>query len=166
MSQIPGTISSFLSFRLGDELFAAHVGKVLEILEVPKITKVPRAPVFIRGVVNLRGNVLPVIDTRIKFGLPATEDTVNTCILVMNIIFSGKEIVLGAIVDAVQEVLEIDPVHIQAVPSVGSQYKTGFIEGMVKMDDQFIMVLNLDHVFTSEEVVNLEEASGTENQLA
>src|SRR5258705_6520490 len=108
MSKSVETLNSFLSFRLGDELFAANVSKVLEILEIPKITKVPRSPAFMRGVVNLRGNVLPVIDTRIKFGLPTIDDTINSCILVLSIELEGKEIVLGAIVDEVKEVTEIE----------------------------------------------------------
>lgn len=157
MSQLTEATISFLSFRLGDELFAASVGKVLEILEIPKITKVPRSPDFIRGVINLRGNVLPVIDTRTKFGLPSVSDTVNSCILVLTIALEGSIITVGAVVDAVQEVIEIEGDSIQAVPSVGSRYKTEFIDGMVKLNDQFIMILNLDRVFTSEESFLLDE---------
>ncbi|HEY9048048.1 MAG TPA: chemotaxis protein CheW [Ohtaekwangia sp.] len=163
MSTQAETLNSFLSFRLDDELFAANVGKVLEILEIPKITKVPRSPEYMRGVVNLRGNVLPVIDTRTKFGLPPTSDTVNSCILVLSIASAGKNITLGAVVDAVQEVMEIDNSAIQAVPSMGTRYKSEFIDGMVKLNDQFIMLLNLDLVFTSEEVFVLEEAAGSKN---
>ncbi len=150
------TLDSYLSFRLGDEMFAANVSKVLEILEIPKITKVPRSPAFMRGVVNLRGNVLPVIDTRSKFGLPTTEDTINSCILVLSISIEEKEVMLGAVVDAVQEVMEIDESVIQALPSVGAKYKTEFIKGMIKLQDQFIMMLNLDLVFTTDEVTLLE----------
>src|SRR4249920_1585023 len=94
-------VTSYPTFKLGDELFAAHVSKVIEILEIPKITRVPRSPEFMRGVVNLRGNVLSVIDSRIKFGLPPTEDTINTCIIVMNIQIENQEITLGLIADAV-----------------------------------------------------------------
>jgi purine-binding chemotaxis protein CheW len=156
MSNLTDTLNSFLSFRLGDELFAANVSKVLEILEIPKITKVPRSPAFMRGVVNLRGNVLPVIDTRTKFGLPAVDDSVNSCILVLNIAIEGKELILGAIVDGVQEVMEIDDSTILALPSVGAKYNSEFIEGMVKLNDEFIMILNLDLVFSSEEVAILD----------
>jgi len=151
MSKLTDTLNSFLSFRLGDELFAANVGKVLEILEIPKITKVPRSPAFMRGVVNLRGNVLPVIDARTKFGLPAIADTINSCILVLNLELEGKEMVMGAIVDHVQEVMEIDESSIQPLPTVGAKYRTEFIEGMVKQDDQFIMLLNIDLLFSNDE---------------
>lgn len=164
MNKQTNTLNSFLSFRLGDESFAANVGKVLEILEIPKITKVPRSPTFMRGVINLRGNVLPVIDTHAKFGLPAKDDTVNSCILVLSIEMEGKEITLGTIVDAVQEVMEIDENSIQPLPSVGAKYKTEFIEGMVKKEDQFIMVLNIDLLFSANEAILLDEITNTPSE--
>ena len=145
------SLTSYLTFKLGDELFAASVSKVIEILEIPKITKVPRSPEFMRGVVNLRGNVLSVIDSRNKFGLPSVEDTVSTCIIVMNIQIENQEITLGLIADAVKEVVEIDKLTIQALPEIGSKYKSEFIEGMVKSGEQFIMILNIDLLFSSHE---------------
>src|SRR5215213_8131176 len=96
------SLTSYLTFKLGDELFAANVSKVIEILEIPNIPKVPRSPDFMRGVINLRGNVLSVLDSRIKFGLPLTDNTVNTCIIVMNIDLEAQNITLGLIVDAVK----------------------------------------------------------------
>jgi purine-binding chemotaxis protein CheW len=153
------SLTSYLTFKLGDELFAAKVSKVNEILEIPKITRVPRSPEFMRGVVNLRGNVLSVIDSRIKFGLPSTEDTINTCIIVMNIQVDNQELTLGMIADAVKEVVEIDHESIQAPPEMGSKYKSQFIDGMVKSDDQFIMLLNIDALFSSEEASILQDAS-------
>jgi purine-binding chemotaxis protein CheW len=166
MSKLTDTLSSFLSFRLGDELFAANVGKVLEILEIPKITKVPRSPAFMRGVVNLRGNVLPVIDTRIKFGLPAVPDTINSCILVLNIELDGKEIVLGTVVDEVREVVEISGDAIQPVPSVGAKYKTEFIEGMVKAGEQFIMILDINLLFSTDEALIVQSLTATTSEQA
>jgi len=166
MSNQTDTLNSFLSFRLGDELFAANVSKVLEILEIPKITKVPRSPAFMRGVVNLRGNVLPVIDARTKFGLPSKEDTINSCILVLNIELEGKEITLGTIVDDVQEVIEIDESTIQSIPSVGAKYKTEFIDGMVKKEDQFIMILNINLLFSTNEASILQDISSMPSDLA
>jgi purine-binding chemotaxis protein CheW len=145
------SLTSYLTFKLGDELFAASVSKVIEILEIPKITKVPRSPEFMRGVVNLRGNVLSVIDSRNKFGLPSVEDTVSTCIIVMNIQIENQEITLGLIADAVKEVVEIDKLTIQALPEIGSKYKSEFIEGMVKSGEQFIMILNIDLLFSGHE---------------
>jgi purine-binding chemotaxis protein CheW len=100
--------NSFLSFKLGDEEFAAHVGKVLNILEMTRITEVPKAPEYMKGVINLRGTVLPVIDTRIKFGMSPTVYTTNTCIIVLDIEMDGESIHVGALVDSVQAVLEFD----------------------------------------------------------
>lgn len=153
------TSSSYLTFRLDEEVFAATVNKVLEILEIPKITKIPRSPEFMRGVLNLRGSVLPVIDTRKKFNLPLMEDSVNTCIIVMSLVIDEKPIVIGAVVDSVQEVMEIDSNEVQPAPTVGSKYKTEFIEGMLKSNDQFIMILDLDKVFSNEEGEFLQEIS-------
>ncbi len=158
-SQLVTTARPYLSFRLGDELFAADVAKVLEILEVPKITKVPKSPAYLRGVVNLRGSVLPVIDARSKFGMPPTEDTINTCIIVLSIRMENETLVLGALVDAVQEVLEIGPEGTKPAPAIGSKYRAEFIDGMVKINEQFLMLLNLDKVFSSDELVFVQEAS-------
>jgi purine-binding chemotaxis protein CheW len=152
-------LTSYLTFKLGDELFAANVSKVIEILEIPKITKVPRSPDFMRGVINLRGNVLPVIDSRCKFGLPLAEDTVNTCIIVMNVDIVSQNITLGLIVDAVKEVIDIDAASIQGVPEIGSRFNSEFIEGMVKTDEQFTMILNIALLFSTNDATILQETS-------
>ena len=150
-------INSFLSFKLGDEEFAAHVGKVLNILEMTKITEVPRAPEYMKGVINLRGTVLPVIDTRIKFGMPPTEYTTNTCIIVLDVDMDGESIHVGALVDSVQAVLEFDSNNIMPAPSIGSRYRSEFIEGVVNVDDKFIMLLNMDAVFSSDELYKMHD---------
>lgn len=149
-------INTFLSFKLGEEEFAAHVGKVLNILEMTKITEVPKAPEYMKGVINLRGTVLPVIDTRIKFGMPKTEYTTNTCIIVLDIEMDGDSIHVGALVDSVQAVLELDSSQIMPAPSIGSKYKSEFIEGVANVDDKFIMILNMDAVFSSNELTNIQ----------
>ena len=150
-------INSYLSFKLGGETFAANVGKVLNILEMTEITKVPKAPDYMKGVINLRGTVLPVVDTRIKFSMPATEYTNNTCILVMEVEVDGEQVQVGGLVDAVQAVLEIDQEDILPPPSIGSKYRSEFISGMAKIDDKFIMLLNMDRVFSSDEIINMKE---------
>jgi purine-binding chemotaxis protein CheW len=111
-----------------------------------------------RGVVNLRGSVLPVIDTRLKFGMTASTDTVNTCIMVLSVQIDSEFFVLGALVDAVQEVFEISDDDIKPAPSIGSKYKSEFIDGMVKTNEQFIMLLNLDKVFSSDELIVVKES--------
>ncbi len=150
-------LNSYLSFNLGEEQFAANVGKVLNILEMTKITEVPKAPDYMKGVINLRGTVLPVVDTRIKFGMSPTIYTNNTCIIVMEIEMEGEQVQVGALVDSVQAVLELDDAEIQPPPSIGSKFKSEFIQGMAKVDDKFIMILNMEKVFSSQEIVAIKE---------
>jgi len=157
-------IDSYLSFKLGDEEFAAHVGKVLNILEMTKITEVPKSPDYMKGVINLRGTVLPVVDTRIKFGMTPTEYTPNTCIVVMEVEMEGDIVQVGALVDSVQAVLEIDEAQIQPPPSIGSKYKSEFIYGMAKIDERFIMLLDMDKVFSADEIVNVKEKTAEGEQ--
>src|SRR5690348_13350615 len=110
---------SFLTFKLCDEVFAINVAKVLEILEVKPITRVPNAPAFMKGVINLRGAILPVIDTRIKFGLPEVEFNIDTCIVVLSANSEKEPLQIGAIVDSVQKVVDISDDSIQASPGLG-----------------------------------------------
>lgn len=152
-------INSFLTFKIGEELFAANVGKVISILELTRITKIPRTPDYIRGVINLRGMVLPIIDLRIKFGLESTEFTTNTCILVLEIEMDDNSIKIGALVDSVQEVLEIEAHELLPPPHIGSNLQTEFIEGMYKMEDTFVMVLNMDMIFSSDELTVMSYSS-------
>ena len=112
-------VSSYLSFKLDEEVFAANVNQVLEILELPKITRIPQSPAYMRGVINLRGAVLPVIDARLKFGLGQSADTNDSCIIVLDINLGDEKIRIGLLVDAVEEVLEIDKEDILPPPSVG-----------------------------------------------
>jgi purine-binding chemotaxis protein CheW len=154
-----GTLTSYLSFQLGDEMFAADVSKVLEILELRPITKVPRSPSYMRGVINLRGSVLPVLDTRIKFGLTPKEDTVDTCIVVLSVLMEGEPLTLGALVDSVEEVLELSENEIEAPPTIGSKFNPEYLKGMVKMDDMFIMVLNVDKVFSTDELIMVTDSA-------
>lgn len=149
--------NSYLSFNLGEEEFAAHVSKVLNILEMVKITEVPKAPEYMKGVINLRGTVLPVVDTRIKFGMTPTEYTTNTCIVVMEVEMEGEIVNVGALVDSVQAVLEIEESQIQPPPSIGSKYKSEFIQGMAKIDEKFVMLLNMEKVFSTDEIISLKE---------
>jgi purine-binding chemotaxis protein CheW len=160
MKETATIINSYLTFKLGDEIFGANVAKVLNILEMTKITKVPKAPPYMKGVINLRGSVLPLIDTKVKFDLGETIYTPNTCILVLDIELGGEPIHVGALVDAVQEVIEMDSSQIQPPPSIGSKYKSEFIEGMAKINDEFIMLLNMDLIFSTSELSLLRDSTG------
>jgi purine-binding chemotaxis protein CheW len=146
----------YLTFKLADEVFALDVAKVREILEQSSITKVPQTPDFMRGVINLRGSVVPVIDMRLKFGMSATEQTVNTCIIVAEVQMEDEIIVLGALADSVQEVIEMEPDQIEAAPHIGTRLNTDFIKGMGKHDGRFVMILDIDKVFTSEELAKVQ----------
>jgi purine-binding chemotaxis protein CheW len=109
-----------------------------------------------RGVINLRGSVVPVIDMRLKFGMSATEQTVNTCIIVAEVQMDDETIVLGALADSVQEVIEMEPQQIEAAPHIGTRLNTDFIKGMGKHDGRFIMILDIDKVFTSDELAKVQ----------
>ena len=157
-------VDSYLSFRLGHESFAVRVSKVIEILEVPHITKVPKSPTFMRGVINLRGTVLPVVDTRLKFSMKEAADSVNTCIVVFSINFELEVMMVGALVDEVQEVFEMDEGTLMPPPSIGGKYKTEFIRGMTKKNEDFLMVLEVDKIFSNDEIINIQ--SNTEEKTS
>ena len=157
MEEASKKINSYLTFELDQEVFAANVTNVINILEMTKITKVPKSPAYMKGVINLRGNVLPVIDTRLKFEMEAAEITKNTCILVLEVDIEGDHIQVGAIVDAVKEVIEIEPDDIKPPPSIGEKYKSEFITGVAEDNEGFIMIMDMNKVFSTADVVSLRE---------
>ena len=150
--------TQYLSFKLGEEIFAVDVAQVREILDVIAITKVPQTPDFMKGVINLRGSVVPVMDMRLKFGMPPTERTVNTCIIVMEVIQDGETMVLGSLADSVQEVLDLEPDQIEPAPRIGTRLRSDFITGMGKQNERFIIILDIDRIFSADE---LEQIAGT-----
>jgi purine-binding chemotaxis protein CheW len=152
-------IFSYLTFQVGEELYAANVKNVINIVELTKITKVPRMPEYMLGIVNLRGMVLPVIDARKKLGLPESEYTVNTCILVLDVVVNNKNILVGALVDGVKEVIEIADDEIKDPPTIGFTLNNYFITGVYKKkeEDVFIMILNMDSVFSTVDIISLGE---------
>ncbi len=152
--------NQYLTFKLEDEVFALDIGKVREVLEFNSVTKVPRTPDFMRGVINLRGSVVPVVDLRLKFGMSKTEKSVNTCIIIVEVSFDGDNTELGALADSVQEVMEMEPKSIEVAPKIGTSMKTEFIKGMGKRDDTFIIILDIDKVFSADELVMVKSAKG------
>jgi purine-binding chemotaxis protein CheW len=147
--------TQYLTFTLADEVFAVDVARAREILEMPAITKVPQVPLFMLGVINLRGCVVPVIDLRLKFGMQETAQTVNTCIIVVEVAMDGENIVLGALADSVQEVIEMEPSQIEAPPHIGTHLKSEFLKGMGKHDDRFVMILDIDKVFSDADLLSV-----------
>jgi len=154
--------TQYLTFKLGDEVFALDIAKVREVLDFTAVTKVPRTPEFMRGVINLRGNVVPVVDMRLKFGMTKTEKTVNTCIIIVEISLDGDTTVLGALADSVQEVIDLEPDKIEPAPKIGTRLRTDFIKGMGKRNDQFIIILDIDKVFSVDELSLVQVAGQTE----
>ncbi len=148
---------TYLTFTLDDELFAVEVSKVREVLDYTEITKIPKTPEFMRGVINLRGSVVPVIDLRLKFGMTKTEVKVNTCIIVLEVNMEAETVILGALADSVQEVFDLEPDQIEPAPKFGTKFKEEFLKGMGKKDDKFIIILDIDKVFTNDEIIMIQD---------
>ncbi|MBI5142102.1 MAG: chemotaxis protein CheW [Nitrospirae bacterium] len=141
----------YLTFMLGDEVFAMDIDSVREVLEFTSVTRVPRVPEYMRGVINLRGNVVPVLDLRLKLGMTKTENSVNTCVIITEVTVEGELVVLGALADSVREVMDIEAASIEAVPKIGTKLNTAFLKGMGKRGNEFVMILDLDRVFNADE---------------
>ncbi len=164
-SQVITETKQYLTFELNGEVFALDVSNVRELLEVITITKVPRTPDYMRGVINLRGSVVPVVDMRLKFGLTPTEMTVDTCIVVVEVSLEDERMTIGALVDSVREVFELDRGDIEPAPKIGTHLRTDFIKGMAKKDDGFIIVLDPDPVF-SFDALSATQETGQDEETA
>ena len=141
----------YLTFDLGDEVYGIGILKVQEIIGLMNVTKVPRTPECVRGVINLRGKVIPVMDLRLKFGMESKEDTQRTCIIVVQVAWEHEEITMGILVDEVSEVVDIETDQIEDTPSFGVAVDTDFILGMGKVGERVIMLLDSDKVLSGEE---------------
>ena len=150
-------VRPYLTFKLGNEVLAIDVAKVREVLDFTTITKIPRTPDFMRGVINLRGSVVPVLDLRLAFQMEATGKTVNSCIIVVEVELEEERLVIGALADSVEEVAELEPDQIQPAPSIGTSVRTDFIRGMGKRDSGFLMILDIDRVFNSSDLAGLRQ---------
>jgi purine-binding chemotaxis protein CheW len=148
----------YLTFVLDEEMFALEIVKVREVLEFSTVTKVPRTPEFMSGVINLRGSVVPVVDLRLKFGMEKTAKTIDTCIIIVEIDIDEETTILGILADSVQEVIDMDASQIEPPPRIGTRLKTEFIQGMGKRGDEFLILLDIDKVFSAEELALVEGA--------
>lgn len=157
--ELKNETGQYLTYKLADEIFALDIAKVREVLDFTSITKVPQTPPYMCGVINLRGSVVPVIDMRLKFGMSKTEQTVNTCIIITEIQLEDETTVLGALADSVQEVLNLGAGQIEPPPKIGTGLNTDFIKGMGKQDDQFIIILDIDKVFSADELALTQMAA-------
>ena len=152
----------FLSFALGDEVFAVNVLQVKEILDVINITRVPQMPDYLLGVINLRGSVVPVVDLRCKFGMEKRTLNQESCIVVLEVDFDGERVIIGALTDAVREVLDLAADQIEPPPRMGMKLRSEFIRGMGKQGETFIIILDIDKIFSSDELCVMQEAESRE----
>ena len=157
--------TQYLTFKLEDEVYATDIAQVREVLEYSRVTKVPRTPDYMRGVINLRGHVVPVLDLKLRFHMNRTEQTVNTCVIIVEVNIEGEKTIIGALADSVQEVIEMDASVIQPAPKIGTKLNTDFIRGMGKRDEQFVIILDIDRVFSTDDIEAARASTG-EPELA
>jgi purine-binding chemotaxis protein CheW len=153
------TSVEYLTFTLGEENYAVCISKVREVLEFDTVTKVPQTPDFMRGVINLRGHVVPVLDLRLKFGMSATEKTINTCVVIVEVLIDEENTIIGVLTDSVKEVMQLENDSIEPAPKLGNMVNPEFILGMGKYNDQFLILLNIDKTFSSQELESLQQVS-------
>ncbi len=156
-----GGAGKYLTFAMAGEFYAIEISSVREVLDMTDITRIPTTPEFMLGVVNLRGNAVPVIDLRLKFGLEKTERTINTRIIIMEINMDDEVWLLGAMADSVKEVLEIEASMIDPPPKMGTSIRTDFLSGLAKHDGRFILLLDTAKVFSMEELSAIQDAGGS-----
>jgi purine-binding chemotaxis protein CheW len=142
----------YLTFRLGEEDYGLEILKVQEIIGMQEITGIPRTPDFVKGVINLRGKVIPVVDLRLKFTMAEAEVSRKTCIIVVQITKETDKVIMGIVVDEVSEVLEIEGKEIEPAPAFGTQVDTNFILGMAKAENSVKILLDLDRVLSTSEL--------------
>ncbi len=145
-------INTCLSFLIGKEYFSINVEKVLEVLQAQRITRVPNVSEDIRGVINFRGEIIPVFEMRTRFGLPERENQQKYVIIVLEISNENSSTIIGAIADKVKDVIVIDNKEIMPVPKISSKVKAEFITGIVKWNEEFILMLDVDKIFTHKEL--------------
>ena len=143
--------SQYLTFALRNEDFAIDLAKVREVLDVTGLTRIPKMPAFISGVINLRGNVVPVMDLGYRLGMPPVEFAKNTCVMIVETEIDGATVAMGTVADSVQMVVDLQADEIEAVPRMGANINTDFITGMGRQGDKFLILLNIDKVLSGEE---------------
>ena len=155
----------FLTFQLGVECYAVEILKVQEIIGLLNITRVPKTPDFIRGVINLRGQVIPIVDLRLKFGFSKVEPTEKTCIVVVQIITEqDRKTTMGILVDHVSEVMYISEEQMGATPEFGFEVNTDYLLGLAKINEKVIMLLNIDKVIKASDVLQMNKSDSKNNE--
>jgi purine-binding chemotaxis protein CheW len=152
-----GQAGQYLTFVLGAETFAIGIMAIKEIIEYASLTEVPMMPAYVRGVINLRGAVVPVLDLPVRFGKEASAVTKRTCIVIIEVMLGSERHVLGLVVDAVNAVLDVPSSDIEPPPAFGASIRTEFIRGMVKVNSKFVILLDVDHALAADELQVLTE---------
>lgn len=150
---------SYLIFKLENEYFALNIEHLIEAIEIEELTPVPETPEYIKGIMNFRGNILPVVDMNVKFNFRKDKDLSDSVILVLNFELNSKPVRIGAIVDAVSDVVEIKFEDIAAMPEIGTKYNTGYVKGVVKYKDEFVVLPDIQKIFASDEISIILEAA-------
>jgi len=149
----------YLTFELDHEQYGFEIKKVQSVLDFEQITRVPRMPPFMRGVINLRGRIVPIIDLRLKFGLSETVKTRESCIIIVNVEIDGEKTILGVLADSVREVISLEPKQIEPAPKIGTHLKTEFIKGVANHRNQLIIILEMEKIFTTDELLFVQKTS-------
>jgi len=153
--------TQYVTFELDDELYALEISKVQSVVDFVKPTKVPKTPDFMSGVVNLRGRVVPIIDLRLKFGLSKCLQTIDSCIIMVEITLDEEATIMGILADSVKAVIDLESDCIEPAPKIGTRLKTEFIKGMGKRENSIIIILDLDKIFSTDEFSFMQEVGST-----
>jgi purine-binding chemotaxis protein CheW len=166
MNALPDKTVQYLTFALGKDTFAVDIAPIREIIEYPGLTEIPMTPDFLRGVINLRGAVVPVIDLSVRFGRGETAIGRRTCVVIIEIAIEDGHHALGILVDGVNEVLEVEAGQIEPRPEFGMGMRADFVNGMIRIDGRFIIILDVNQVLSSAELVALVDQSAGGYDLA
>jgi purine-binding chemotaxis protein CheW len=151
----------YLTFLLAGEEYAIYILKVKEIIEYDTVTKVPKTPKWIRGVINLRGSVVPVVDLGLKFGMEERPVTRTTCIVIVEGCWEEQQMLMGVMADAVSQVMDIAVEEIREVPAFGTRIRVDYLKGMAQLGKKFVLLLDIDKVLSVDEILDLSEAMTT-----
>ena len=157
-SQLPVSTVQYLTFFTASEEYAIGIVKVSEIVEYEAVTTVPNTPIWIRGVTNLRGRVVPVVDLAVKFGLPASGISKFSCIIITEVMFQGENLTMGVLADSVSQVIELSADEIEATPPFGTRVKTEYLLGMGALGKKFCLILDIDKVLSADEFLAVTES--------
>ena len=161
-TQLPASTVQYLTFFTAGEEYAISIVKVCEIVEYDAVTTVPNTPVWIRGVTNLRGKVVPVVDLAVKFGLPASSISKFSCIIITEVMFQGENLTMGVLADSVSQVIELSAEEIEAPPPFGTCVKTEYLLGMGTLGKKFCLILDIDKVLSADELLAVTESVANE----